>query len=276
MRAEIDGVSFEMAAPFDFSFLSNYGRVFTVFDDQDSGNICFGVKNSAERLFIKFSGAPTMRAGCPPGEAMARARRTAEVYRALRHESLLNMLSCEEIGGGVAQLFPWVDAICWGRMYPEQHAQFCALPVAERLMVFDTVLRFHRHVLSRGYVPVDFYDGSVLYDTAAKKTYICDIEFYQKQPCVNQMGRMWGSSRFMSPEEFTRGAPIDELTCVFGMGATALTLFGAGKDGGYDGWQLSEPLYKTARRAVREERSERWPSLAEFTDAWRKAQTETI
>lgn len=37
----IDGVSFRMKEAFDFSFLRKYGRVFKVFDDQDSGNICF-------------------------------------------------------------------------------------------------------------------------------------------------------------------------------------------------------------------------------------------
>ena len=42
---KLDGVRFKMAAPFDFSFLKRYGKVFKVYDDQDSGNICFGVRN---------------------------------------------------------------------------------------------------------------------------------------------------------------------------------------------------------------------------------------
>lgn len=31
---------------------------------------------------------------------------------------------------------------------------------------------------------------------------ICDIDFFRKSPAVNDMGRMWGSARFMSPEEY--------------------------------------------------------------------------
>jgi serine/threonine-protein kinase len=38
----VDGINFKMQAYFDFSFLEKYGKVFKVFDDQDSGNICFG------------------------------------------------------------------------------------------------------------------------------------------------------------------------------------------------------------------------------------------
>jgi len=40
------------------------------------------------------------------------------------------------------------------------------------------------------------------------------------------MGRMWGSSRFMSQEEFTLGVAIDEITNVYPMGAVAFALFG--------------------------------------------------
>ena len=272
MRTTVDGVYFEIGEPFDFSFLSAYGRVFKVFDDQDLGNICFGVENGKERLFIKFAGAVTARGGASPAESMARARRNTQIYRDLRHDDLLNLISCDEVGGGVALVFPWTDAICWGKMYPEQHAQFAALPDHEKCAVYDAVLRFHAHVLACGYVPVDFYDGSVLYDVQAKKTYICDIEFYQKQPCVNQMGRMWGSSRFMSPEEFTLGATIDERTCVFGMGAAAFEMFGSGKDScSRENWRLSPRQYEAAYRAIRPERGQRWPSLQEFADAWHDA-----
>ena len=52
----IDGIPFKLKSPFDFSFLSEYGRVFKVFDDQDSGNICFGTEKDGQRYFIKFAG----------------------------------------------------------------------------------------------------------------------------------------------------------------------------------------------------------------------------
>ena len=52
---EIDNIKFKMKEYFDFSFLHKFGKAFKVFDDQDSGNICFGVNNGNEKLFIKFA-----------------------------------------------------------------------------------------------------------------------------------------------------------------------------------------------------------------------------
>ena len=37
----IDGIRFKMREPFDFGFLKGYGRVFRVFDEQDSGIAAF-------------------------------------------------------------------------------------------------------------------------------------------------------------------------------------------------------------------------------------------
>jgi serine/threonine-protein kinase len=37
----IDECKFELKEEHDFSWLSNYGKVFTVFSEQDSGNIAF-------------------------------------------------------------------------------------------------------------------------------------------------------------------------------------------------------------------------------------------
>lgn len=76
-------------------------------------------------------------------------------------------------------------------------------------------------MLKENYVAIDFYDGSILYDFETKITKICDIDLYQKKPYINTMGRLWGSSRFMSPEEFELDAVIDEKTNVFNMGAIA-------------------------------------------------------
>ncbi|MDD4296697.1 MAG: hypothetical protein PHC69_07030 [Ruminiclostridium sp.] len=109
-----------------------------------------------------------------------------------------------------------------------------------------------------------------MYDFNVKKTVICDIDFYSKIPYTNNMGRMWGSSRFMSPEEFELGATIDEVTNVYLMGATAFALFGD-----YirapEKWQLGEGLYKVALKAVSNERNQRQQSIRQFIEEWKKA-----
>ena len=57
----IDGLPCRTSEPFDFSFLNEYGRVFKVFDNQDSGCICYGVSDGEHKYFIKFAGVKTMR-----------------------------------------------------------------------------------------------------------------------------------------------------------------------------------------------------------------------
>jgi serine/threonine protein kinase len=91
-------------------------------------------------------------------------------------------------------------------------------------------------------------NGSILYDFNMSTTKICDIDFYNQKPYINTMGRLWGSSRFMSPEEFELGAQIDSRTNVFNMGATAFVLLGGEKD-----------------------RNLRYSSVIEFFTAWQTA-----
>ncbi len=86
------------------------------------------------------------------------------------------------------------------------------------------------------------------------------------------MGRLWGSKRFMSPEEFQLGANIDEKTNVFNMGAIAFGLVGGELDRSYAKWDANLALYEVALRAVQENREERYQSVKEFTDAWKEAE----
>jgi len=78
---------------------------------------------------------------------------------------------------------------------------------------------------------------------------------YAKTPYKNPIGRMWGSSRFMSPEEFELGAVIDEVTNVYTMGATAFAFFGNERDRCFEQWALSKELFDVAKRAVNDDRS---------------------
>ncbi len=82
------------------------------------------------------------------------------------------------------------------------------------------------------------------------------------------MGRLWGSSRFMSPEEFELNAMIDSRTNVFNMGAMAFAILGGGKDRSFAEWEASRDLYETAYRAVNENRAERYASVEEFYEEW--------
>lgn len=267
---ETDGVFYRLKAPFDFGFLRAYGRVFKVYDDQDSGNICFGLEKDGARYFLKFAGAPSVRSAVTPAEAVRNLKAAAPLYKALRHENLIELLEDGPMGGGWGLLFRWTDGISMGRMYPAQHKRFMALPQAERLQIFEDILRFHIHAAEKGYAAVDFYDGAVLYDAESRRTLLCDIDCYCKAPFVNEMGRMWGSLKFMSPEELTRGAVIDEMSNVYAMGAMAFALFGGYSRARAD-WQLGEAAYRAAEKAVRDARGERYPSIRAFGASWAEA-----
>ena len=267
MKYEIDGVEFELKGSFDFGFLREYGKVFRVFDKQDSGNLCFGVNNGAQKLFLKIAGAETMRANIIPPKAVERLRTTSEVYDALKHPYLLKLIGHEDIPGGYLHVFEWFDGLCMGRQYGHT-MRFLDLPVDEKLKIYSCILDFHSHVNRCGYVAIDFYDGSIMYDFETRQTRICDIEFYSKMPYVNPVGRMWGSGRYMSPEEFELGAVIDRRTNVFNMGATAFQLFGGGVERERSKWQLSEKRYRAAIRAVNHDPLQRFENIEEFVREW--------
>ncbi|MCA0149597.1 phosphotransferase [Rossellomorea vietnamensis] len=264
----VDDIPYKLKAPFDLSFIKKYGEVFKVYDDQDSGNICFGVRNGEERRFIKFAGAPTVRYEGKPEEAISGLKVAVNVYKDLAHPHLVRLIGAEEVGEGFAAFYEWTDGECMGKMYPRSREKFMQLPDRTRIAVFRDILDFHIHAAEQGYVAIDFYDGSILYDFSKGETLICDIDLYAKRPYVNTMGRMWGSSRFMAPEEFQEGAAIDEITNVYVMGATAFALFGGEKDRSRGKWRLSDGLYEVALRAVSDDREARQPSLLELKREW--------
>ena len=267
----IDGIPFKLKKAFDFSFLKEYGTVFKVYDDQDSGNICFGTEKDGRRYFIKFAGAFTERYNGNPSDAISRLRDALPVYCDLRHKNLIELIEAKEIGGGYLMVFKWVDGDCMGRMYPAEHHRFMNLSIEDRISVFNDILSFFECVAAHDYVAIDFYDGSIMYDYVNRKAMICDIDFFRKRPCINDMGRMWGSSRFQSPEEYQLGADISEVTNVYTLGATAFALFGE-YNRTREKWQLGDKAFEIALRAVSDERVDRQQSIRQFAEEWEAVQ----
>jgi len=268
----IDGIPFKLKSPFDFSFISNYGKVFKVFDDQDSGNICFGVKaDDGKRYFVKFAGALTCRydgsvVGGIAG-AIERLKATVPIYQDLAHSTLNRFVRAEEIGGGFAFVFDWVDAICAHPMYPSDFRKFKELSDSTKECIFKEITEFHAHVVKKGYVAIDFYDASIMWDAGNERTVICDIDFYARRPYINDIGRLWGSTRFMSPEEYELGAVIDEVTNVYTMGATAFCLVANSKRT-HEEWTLSPELYAVVKKATSDERCQRQQTIQQLMDEW--------
>jgi len=229
------------------------------------------MEDGDEWQFIKYAGAPTMRSNVTSAEAIERMKQTIPIYQDLAHPNLTKLINTVETSSGIAMIFEWTNGECMGMQYPDSRKKFMEMPIETKLWVFDDILAFHAHVVEQGYVAIDFYDGSIIYDFDAGKTIICDIEMYSKMPYTNTMGRMWGSSRFMSPEEFQLGAAIDEVTNVYNMGATAFALFGEGRDRSMGTWKLSMEKFEVAKKAASDNRGLRQQSIEQFILEWRAA-----
>jgi serine/threonine-protein kinase len=267
---QLDGVPVRLRAAHDLSFLTRWGTVFAVLDQQDSGNLCFGVEGRAGRVFVKYAGAPTVRYDGAAEAAVANLRRSAEVYRALAHPSLVTLREAVDVGGGHALVFDWTDATPVGRQYERSHV-VRSLELPARAAAVQQVYDFHVHAAGRGWVAIDLYDGSVMLDADSGRVVLCDLDLYERGPVANRMGRMWGSTRFMSPEEYQLGAPIDEVTNVFALGALAHTFLGEDETKSREAWVGTDALFDVAAQAMRPDREVRWQSVAALAEAWRTA-----
>ncbi|MFD1954546.1 serine/threonine protein kinase [Paenibacillus thailandensis] len=281
-RIELHDVAFRLQQKHDFHWLEELGRVFAVFDQQDSGNIGFGVESGAGKFFVKYAGAKTLAYSGGEQEAIANLKTAVRLYHELRHPSLVTLVDHFYAGSGYAAIFKWFEGESlhphWSFPPPDKYThpdspyyRFRRLSVEQRLESLDRIFSFHEFVAQNGFVAVDFYDGSLMYDFEKNEIQICDIDLYQRKPFVNTMGRLWGSSRFMSPEEFEFGAPIDERTNVFTMGATAFALLGGELDRSFEKWEAGEALYQVALQAVNPDRMTRYESLTEMKRAWDSA-----
>jgi len=265
-----------------FAGLKSLAGCFAVFDRQDSGNISFGVERRGEKFFVKYAGARTLAYSGDVQAAVATLRSAVLLYHELRHPSLISLVHHFGVGSGYAAVFEWFEGESlhphWSFPPPAKYThpdspyyRYRQLPLKRRFESLDRIFSFHEFVEASGFVAVDFYDGSLIYDFEKHEVLICDIDLYQKKPYVNPMGRLWGSSRFMSPEEFELGAPIDERTNVFTMGATAFALVGGELDRTMEKWEAGEALYNVALRAVRQDRKTRFQSVKEFKSGWDSA-----
>jgi len=272
VRMCVDDIPFRLKETYDFSFLREYGKVFKVFDKQSSGNLCFGVGKAGKRYFLKFAGAKTINYAAQNTEdAITVLRYAALKYRDLKHPRLINLIDAVEIGGGYMTIFDWFDGESCGYPQPEMCKRFMALPVEEKLRVYEGILEFHAHVIACGYVAIDFNDQATLYNFDSGDFAICDIDFYAKQCYMNGYGGIWGDPSLLSPEESRSGAIVDEISNVYAMGATAFVFFAEDDKHSREKWVLNDALYAVAKKAVSETRGERFQTIAEFIAAWKSA-----
>jgi len=249
------------------AFVTRHADVFAVFDwtSQDSGNVSYGVRVGGERLFVKTAGSPEdTRPFLPHPERVTLLHNAVRLARSVSDPALPDLRNVVESAEGPVLVYEWADGELVGtpasrRSDPTSaFARFLALDPHERASALDVVFRLHVKLAARGWIASDFYDGSLLYDFEHRRMHVVDLDSYRDGPFTNDMGRMFGSSRFMAPEEYERGARIDERTTVYTMGRTVAQFLSLG----------TPAIDALIARACEPDPQRRFRSVAEFYRAW--------
>ena len=252
-------------------YLAQVGEVFRAFRDHGSGCVSYGVLAEGRRWFVKHSDDP---------RGIVSLRRAQHLRSSVRHWALPHLHHTFETSGGLALIFHWVPGellhyptsqVGQGRPDPSHPGvRFRALPPSRILDALDTTYDAHLMLADCGFIAVDFYDGCIIYDFEECQTYLCDLDEYRAGPFVVEADRLLGSTRFMAPEEFQRGARIDQVTNVFTLGRTAVLLLGDGS-GSIESFRGTEAMSEVVTRATALEREGRQQSVRQFVEEWRSA-----
>ena len=244
-------------------FLATHANIFA-HRTQDSGNISFGVEIDGERYFVKTAGLDDDDS--PYLDHAARVetlRNAARLAQSCDHSTLPPLRQVIESPNGPMLFYDWVE----GELVRNALAQIRCLPVGEIVDLLNDVYDLHAELAKLGWIANDFYDGSMIYDFHRRKVHAVDLDTYHLGPFTNTMGRMFGSKRFMAPEEFQLGATIDERTTVFTLGRTAAVLL---YDNSLDRnpFRGSDAQYEITLRACSEYPDARFQTVAQFHNAW--------
>jgi hypothetical protein len=114
-------------------------------------------------------------------------------------------------------------------------------------------------------VAVDLYDGCFLYDFDRYRMNLIDLDEYRPGPFRLNADRLPGSRRYMSPEEFTRGAVIDDRTTVHLLGRMLDHLLDSPT-----GWRGDHAERLVVNRATQPHPTERYQTVEALVRAWRR------
>ncbi|MBD5549194.1 MAG: serine/threonine protein kinase [Lachnospiraceae bacterium] len=299
---KLDSIEFRLKELHDFTWLKKYGTAFWCVDQTGSGCICIGMENKGKKYFCKIAGVNTIEAEVSPKESIEILKESVHLYHDLKHPNLVKIIEDYNYKQFYVVVFEWTEGEClfdhWNfEKYQENltikspKEKFRQLSVSKKLSTIDVLFSFLQNVNKKGYVAVDFYDGSIMYDFLTDKTTICDIDFFKKAPVINNKGPEWfGTKRLKAPEEYIKGSAIDEQTNIFTLGALIFDFFGYFSDEeirqryqnnqfipcSYSNWELNEESYQVASRAVRHNKNERYMTFSEFFRAWNEASSSMI
>lgn len=238
-------------------------RVTLAIRGHDSGCTSYRVRDGADDLFVKVA----------YGDDVAQLRGAIAFHGEVRHPVVVPLLHAVEVPGGLAVVSPWVEGevlndphVPGALAHPHAESALSRLrrrPAERAAAVVAAVLDAHVAIEAAGWVAVDLYDGCVLHDLVSGRTRLVDLDLYRRGPYVLDRERQYGSTRFMAPEEWQRGATVDTRTTVFTLGRLARVLLG--ETGVWCGSPAREVVVE---RATQPAPDDRWPSVAALVEAW--------
>ena len=262
--------------------VAQHARVMATFDHhtQDSGNVSWVVETGGQRLFVKTAGADVHPPPGGPVPYFDHAGRVAlllnavALARSVTHPALPRLLN---VAGS-----PWGPVLVYEAALGElvyvrgdrrsdptsAYQRFAHLPADVLLRAFDELIDVHVALAAQNWVAADLYDGCLIVDLATGRLSVVDLDAYRHGPSTNDMGRMFGSTRFMAPEEFELGAPIDQRTTVFTLGRLVWH-FATGLTERPEDFCGPPALADVVQQATRPSRDERPDSVSAFAGAWR-------
>ena len=265
------------------AFVRRHSRVTATFDrTQDSGNVSWLVEANGRPLFVKTAGR---NGSSPAGTSVpyfdhagrvGLLRNAIALARSCSHPALAPLLNVIESPDG--PMLVYAAAAGENVHVPREqrrdpasaYQRFAHLPAERLLRVFDALIDLHRALAEAGWVALDLYDGCLLVDFATGGLTVVDLDTYRRGPGVNEMGRMFGSSTFMAPEEFELGAPIDQRTTVFTLGRLVWH-FGTRLTERAEDFCGPAALAALIQLACDPDRARRPASVSVLADAWRAA-----
>jgi hypothetical protein len=252
-------------------FLASCGEVFTTIKGHDSRNTSYGVAIAGDRWFVKHAVAGDT-------DAIGTLESAIRFHAVVRHGAIVPLVAVVHASDGLAIVHPWRagevlnDPFAPGAFPPTNQksafARFRALPVPELLAAIATVFEAHIAVARAGFVAVDFYDGAMMYDFVKRVIHLIDLDSY-RPPYVLDRDRQFGSARFMAPEEWQRGATIDERTTVYTLGRAAFVFLGGERGDPSPGcWRADAWRHAVACRATSALPADRFATVAELHSSW--------
>ena len=240
------------------AYLKQIGEITYRFPEHDSRCQSFQAVVDNQYWFVKHGNTP---------QTITWLNQAVCFHAAVQqHEALPRLHNAFTTPDGFTVVYNWVDGeglrpereLRDGEMHPRD--RFCALPAAEIIDALNVIYDVHLLIEKRGFIAEDFYDGCIIYD----------FDHYHPAPFINDRGRLYGSTRFMAPEEFQKGERIDARTNVFMLGRTAFVLLANSSDSRND-WKGNEAMWQVAKKATNMDKQLRYQSVAEFVSTWHAA-----